>query len=35
MTQNPRVAVIMGSDSDWPIMKDAVAVLEEAKVEVE
>ena len=35
MTQNPRVAVIMGSDSDWPVMRDAVAVLEEAKVEVE
>lgn len=30
----PKVAVVMGSDSDWPIMKDAVEVLELAGVEV-
>jgi len=29
-----RVAVIMGSDSDWPVMKQAVEVLEEANIEV-
>ena len=34
MEQRPRVAVIMGSDSDWPIMKDAVDVLESAGVQV-
>jgi len=31
----PRVAVIMGSDSDWTTMKPAVDVLREAGVEVE
>ena len=31
---SPKVAVIMGSDSDWPIMKDAADVLELAGVEV-
>ena len=30
----PKVAVVMGSDSDWPIMKDAAEVLELAGVEV-
>jgi 5-(carboxyamino)imidazole ribonucleotide mutase len=25
---SPRVAIIMGSDSDWPVMKDAADVLE-------
>ena len=34
MGTTPRVAVIMGSDSDWPIMKDAAEVLELAGVEV-
>jgi 5-(carboxyamino)imidazole ribonucleotide mutase len=34
MGKTPRVAVIMGSDSDWPIMKDAADVLELAGVEV-
>ena len=29
------VAVIMGSDSDWPIMRDAVDVLKEFGIEVE
>ncbi len=31
----PMVAVVMGSDSDWPVMGDAVAVLKEFGVEVE
>lgn len=31
---SPKVAVVMGSDSDWPIMKEAAAVLEAAGVEV-
>jgi 5-(carboxyamino)imidazole ribonucleotide mutase len=31
---NARVAVIMGSDSDWPVMKQAVDILEDADVEV-
>jgi 5-(carboxyamino)imidazole ribonucleotide mutase len=30
----PKVAVVMGSDSDWPVMKDAAEVLELAGVEV-
>ena len=30
----PKVAVVMGSDSDWPTMKDAADVLESAGVEV-
>jgi len=30
----PKVAVVMGSESDWPIMKDAAEVLELAGVEV-
>ena len=30
----PKVAVVMGSDSDWPVMKDAVDVLESAGVDV-
>ena len=34
MGTTPRVAVIMGSDSDWPVMKDAAEVLELAGVEV-
>ena len=29
-----KVAVIMGSDSDWPVMKDAADVLKNAGVEV-
>lgn len=29
-----RVAVIMGSDSDWPVMKDAAEVLTQAGIEV-
>ena len=31
----PLVAVVMGSDSDWPVMGDAVAVLTEFGVESE
>lgn len=30
----PKVAVVMGSDSDWPVMKDAAEILEAAGVEV-
>jgi 5-(carboxyamino)imidazole ribonucleotide mutase len=29
-----KVAVIMGSDSDWPVMKDAAEILTEAGVDV-
>ena len=29
-----RVAVIMGSDSDWPVMKDAAEVLTQAVIQV-
>lgn len=32
---NPAVGVIMGSQSDWPVMQDAVAILKEFGVEVE
>jgi len=28
-TSQPLVGVVMGSDSDWPVMQDAAAVLEE------
>lgn len=31
----PRVAVIMGSDSDWPIMREASEILLDAGVEIE
>lgn len=34
MTQ-PHVGLIMGSDSDWPVMKDAAEVLKEFGVSVE
>lgn len=30
----PKVAVVMGSDSDWAVMKDAVEVLESAGIDV-
>jgi len=33
--EQPTVAVIMGSDSDWPIMRDAVEVLKDFGVSVE
>jgi len=29
MAQNPQVGIVMGSDSDWPVMKAAAEVLEE------
>ena len=32
---SPKVALIMGSDSDWPVMKDAADVLESFDVVVE
>jgi len=32
---SPKVALIMGSDSDWPVMKDAADVLESFAVVVE
>lgn len=30
----PKVAIVMGSDSDWPVMKEAAEVLKSAGVEV-
>ena len=35
MTQQPRVGVIMGSDSDWSVMQDAAAALAEFDVPCE
>ena len=35
MTQQPVVGVIMGSDSDWPVMEDAVLALAEFEVPFE
>ncbi len=35
MTKAPRVAVIMGSDSDWPVMADAAAALAEFDIPTE
>jgi 5-(carboxyamino)imidazole ribonucleotide mutase len=35
MTQQPRVGVIMGSDSDWSVMTDAAAALAEFDVSYE
>lgn len=32
MTKKPLVAIIMGSDSDYPVMKDAETVLKEFKI---
>ncbi len=29
LTGGPRVGIVMGSDSDWPVMKDAAAALTE------
>lgn len=34
MGQKPRVAVVMGSDSDWPTMQAATDILTDAGVEV-
>jgi 5-(carboxyamino)imidazole ribonucleotide mutase len=35
MTQRPRVAVIMGSDSDWSVMADAAKALAEFDIRTE
>jgi 5-(carboxyamino)imidazole ribonucleotide mutase len=35
MTQQPRVGVIMGSDSDWSVMQDAAAALAEFDIPAE
>ena len=35
MSEQPRVGVVMGSDSDWPVMKAAAAALEEFDVPFE
>jgi 5-(carboxyamino)imidazole ribonucleotide mutase len=35
MTQQPRVGVIMGSDSDWSVMADAAAALAEFDIPAE
>ncbi|NQV53639.1 MAG: 5-(carboxyamino)imidazole ribonucleotide mutase [Flavobacteriales bacterium] len=35
MAQSPQVGIIMGSKSDFPVMKDAVDILEEFGIEVE
>ncbi len=35
MTQQPAVSVVMGSDSDWPVMQAAVAALDEFGVSAE
>ena len=35
MTNSPRVAVIMGSDSDWSVMQDAAAALAEFDISTE
>ncbi|MFL6023091.1 MAG: 5-(carboxyamino)imidazole ribonucleotide mutase [Marmoricola sp.] len=32
---NPRVGIVMGSDSDWPVMKDAAEALTEFGIEFE
>jgi 5-(carboxyamino)imidazole ribonucleotide mutase len=29
------VAIVMGSDSDWPIMQEAAAILDECGIEYE
>src|ERR1700733_6344472 len=35
MTRHPRVAVIMGSDSDWAVMQDAAQALAEFDIPTE
>ena len=35
MTEQPRVGIVMGSDSDWPVMKAAGAALAEFEVPFE
>lgn len=34
-TAQPRVGIVMGSDSDWPVMKDAATALEEFDIAYE
>lgn len=34
-TSQPRVGIVMGSDSDWPVMKDAATALEEFDIAYE
>ncbi|WP_340537485.1 5-(carboxyamino)imidazole ribonucleotide mutase [Nocardioides sp. GXZ039] len=31
----PRVGIVMGSDSDWPVMKEAAAALDEFEIDYE
>jgi 5-(carboxyamino)imidazole ribonucleotide mutase len=35
MANEPRVGVIMGSDSDWSVMEDAAAALAEFDIPIE
>jgi 5-(carboxyamino)imidazole ribonucleotide mutase len=35
VSRQPVVSVVMGSDSDWPVMQAAVAALEEFEVPAE
>jgi len=35
MTEHPQVGIVMGSDSDWPVMKAAASALEEFDVPFE
>src|SRR5688500_15393853 len=35
MADQPRVGIVMGSDSDWPVMKDAAEALEEFDISFE
>ena len=35
MSNNSRIALVMGSDSDWPIMQEAAEILDEFKVSYE
>lgn len=35
MSNNSRIALVMGSDSDWPIMQEAAEILDEFKVRFE
>ena len=35
MSQQPQVAIVMGSDSDFPVMKDAYEILQEFGIECE
>lgn len=35
MSNNSRIALVMGSDSDWPIMQEAAEILDEFKITYE